>query len=276
MHSRYLVIFPAAALVLACSGGDDASLATDSALARDLTLAAGDSTLPELRDVPTTPPPTRATAPDRPQTTPRRAPTPPPRREPAPTVTPPPPPPVTAAPAPAPAPRKLIAAGTTMAFTVGSRVCTTSQIGDKFVATLTETVTGSDGARIPAGTRAVVEVASVSQGSNNKDAELTFRVWSIATDDGTVKPVGEAMPLDTLERVRAEQRGSDAKKVAGGAIAGAIIGQIIGKDTKGTVIGAAAGAAAGTAAAMATAKYEGCLPSGGRIQLALAEPLEVK
>ena len=170
----------------------------------------------------------------------------------------------------------MIAAGTTMAFTVGSRVCTTNLVGDKFVGTLSETVTGSDGARIPAGSRAVVEVASVTPGANNKDAEITFRVRSIATDDGTLIPVGDAAPLDTLERVRAEQKGSDVKKVAGGAIAGAIIGQIIGKDTKGTVIGAAAGAAAGTAAAIATAKYDGCLPSGGRIRLALAEPLEIK
>jgi hypothetical protein len=160
-----------------------------------------------------------------------------------------------------------------MAFALGARVCTTASIGDPFVATLTETVTGDNGARIPAGTRAVVEVASVSQGSNNQDAVLTFRIRSIATDDGSVRPAGEATPLDSLERVRAEQKGSDAKKVAGGAIAGAIIGQILGKDTKGTVIGAAAGAAAGTAAAIATAKYEGCLPSGGRIRLALAEPL---
>jgi hypothetical protein len=162
-----------------------------------------------------------------------------------------------------------------MAFNVQSRVCTSNQVGEKFVATVSETVTGSDGARIPAGSRAVVEIASVTQGTNNQPAEITFRIRSIATDDGNAYPVGNATPLDTLERVRAEQRGSDVKKVAGGAIAGAIIGQIIGKDTKGTVIGAAAGAAAGTAAAMATAKYDGCLPAGGRVRLSLAEPLQV-
>jgi hypothetical protein len=167
----------------------------------------------------------------------------------------------------------MIPAGTAMALTTGSRVCTTNKVGDKFTATLTEQVTGENGAIIPAGSRAVIEVASVTPGNEPTDVRIVFRVRSIITDAGTLAPAGEAVPLDPLDKERVEGGTSDAKKVAAGAIAGALIGQMIGKDTKGTVIGAAAGAAAGTAAAAVGAKYQGCLKAGGRIQLALSQPL---
>jgi len=159
-----------------------------------------------------------------------------------------------------------------MSLSVGSRVCTSNRVGDKFVATLNEPVVGTNGATIPAGTRAVVEVASVTPGTDGGAARITFRVRTISTDRGAVAPVGEAVPQDTLEKVRIDG-GSDAKKVAAGVIAGAIIGQMIGKDTKGTVIGAATGAAAGTIAARGGAKYDGCLPQGGDVRLVLAEGL---
>jgi hypothetical protein len=166
----------------------------------------------------------------------------------------------------------MIAAGTAMSFTVGSRVCTSNRAGDKFVATLTEPVIGSNGASIPAGTRAVIEVASVTPATDGSDPRIVFRVRTISTDQGPVAPVGDALPEDSLEKVRING-GSDAKKVAAGVIAGAILGQMIGKDTKGTVIGAATGAAAGTVAARAGAKYDGCLPQGGNVRLVLAEGL---
>jgi len=166
----------------------------------------------------------------------------------------------------------MIAAGTAMSLSVGSRVCTSNRVGDKFVATLTEPVTGSNGASIPAGTRAVIEVASVTPAADGGDPRIVFRVRTISTDQGPVTPVGDAIPQENLEKVRIGG-GSDAKKVAAGVIAGAIIGQMIGKDTRGTVIGAATGGAAGTIAARAGAKYDGCLPQGGNVRLVLAEGL---
>ena len=169
----------------------------------------------------------------------------------------------------------MIASGTSMSLAVGSQVCTTNRVGDKFIATLSEPVYGSNGASIPAGSRAVLEVASITPGTDNTDAAITFRVRTIETASGAVSPSGVASPEAGLEKVRMEGGTSDAKKVAAGAIAGAILGQVIGKDTKGTVIGAAAGAAAGTAAAKMGAKYQGCLPSGSRVRLVLAEGLPV-
>jgi hypothetical protein len=169
----------------------------------------------------------------------------------------------------------MIASGTSMSLAVGEQVCTTNRVGDKFIATLSEPVYGSNGASIPAGSRAVLEVASITPGSDNTDAAITFRVRTLETGTGTVAPQGVATPLDSLAKVRVEGKTSDAKKVAAGAIAGAILGQVIGKDTKGTVIGAAAGAAAGTAAARMGAKYQGCMPSGSRVRLVLADALVV-
>ena len=269
----------ASALVTACGGDDSDALAADSALGRDLTLASADSLQLELSDTaPVTPPPTRAPA-SRATTgtrTPVRRPTPPPA--PAPAAAAPIPAPVPAPvpePAPAPAPRAMIASGTSMSLAVGQQVCTTNRVGDKFIATLSEPVYGSNGASIPAGSRAVLEVASITPGSDNTDAAITFRVRTLETGTGAVSPQGVATPMDSLTKVRVEGKTSDAKKVAAGAIAGAILGQVIGKDTKGTVIGAAAGAAAGTAAARMGAKYQGCMPSGSRVRLVLADALVV-
>ena len=278
-----LALTLAATFATACGGDDTSALDADSALGRDLTLLAADSTQFELRDTaPLAPPPVRK--PVSPATTGTRtpAPRPAPPPTPRPATTPAPtPPPVTPAPipepapVPAPAPRAMIAAGTGMSLTVGSQVCTTSKPGDKFIATLSESVYGSNGASIPAGSRAVLEVASVSPATDNTEATITFRVRTLETGTGSVSPSGTATPEADLEKTRIEGGTSDAKKVAAGAIAGAILGQMIGKDTKGTVIGAAAGAAAGTAAAKMGAKYQGCLPSGSKVRLVLAEGLVV-
>jgi len=272
---RSILLLAVAILAVACDGEEDRSLAADSALARDLTLASAELSDFELRDSPPlAPPPSRSRNPGRaPAPRPAAAPSRPPASAPTPVRT---PAPSAPAPAPTPAPSaassRMIAAGTTMSLSVGSRVCTSNRVGDKFVATLTEPVIGSNGASIPAGTRAVIEVASVTPASDGGDPRIVFRVRTISTDQGPVTPVGDAVPQDTLEKVRVGG-GSDAKKVAAGVIAGAIIGQMIGKDTRGTVIGAATGGAAGTIAARRGAKYDGCLPQGGNVRLVLAEGL---
>ncbi|HEX6053776.1 MAG TPA: hypothetical protein VFZ21_31115 [Gemmatimonadaceae bacterium] len=275
-----------ALLSAACgTGGDDTdtALAQDSALNRDLQLAQGDSAAqPQLTDVPAeTPPPAAAPTPARPRpTTPSRP----------------------KAPAPkAPAPKAdepvrtpsgntvttgektsggdvgMIASGTTMTFSSGQKVCTnTNKVGDRFTATLNEAVTGSNGAVIPAGATATIELTKLKRSENaNDNIEMGFAVRSIQFGGNTYN-VDADVTSAAVDRVRSATRGDDAKKVIGGAVIGAVIGQVIGKDTKGTVIGAATGAAAGTAAAAATANYDGCVNNGGRIVITLTSPLTIR
>jgi hypothetical protein len=267
----------------ACSkGGEkaDTTLAQDSALNRDLQLATGDSAAqPQLKDVPPAAAPEPAPTTTRPRTTPTR---------PAPR-------PTTPTPAPSSPPRTasgntvttgekssggnvgMIASGTALTMASTSKVCTnTNKVGDRFTATLSEAVTGSNGAVIPAGATAVIEITKLKKSENaNDNIEMGFAVRTIEFGGNTYN-VDADVSSAAVDRVRSSTKGNDAKKVIGGAVLGAVIGQVIGKDTKGTVIGAAGGAAAGTAAAAATANYDGCVNDGGRIVIKLTSPLTIK
>ena len=170
-----------------------------------------------------------------------------------------------------------IASGTSLTLASSQKVCTnTNKVGDRITATLSEAVTGSNGAVIPAGATAVLEVTKLKRSENaNDNIEMGFAVRTIEFGGNTYN-VDADVTSAAVDRVRASTKGNDAKKVAGGAVLGAVIGQVIGKDTKGTVIGAAAGAAAGAGAAAATANYEGCVNDGGRIVVKLTSPLTIK
>ena len=179
-------------------------------------------------------------------------------------------------PLPAPAaaaPAREIGAGTGITMISGGRVCTeTNRPGDKIVATTDSPISGTNGALIPAGSKVVLEVASVTPGDQ---AQITFRVRSLYVNDSSYSIAGNVSPTTPLERVkiRNPDANADKKKVIGGAVAGAIIGQIIGHNTKGTVIGAATGAAAGAVAAKAGEKYEACLPAGASLHMTLAQAI---
>lgn len=279
----------------ACKRGDSPEdiLARDSLLTRDLALVNADSSAqPELRDVPAGPAPAPTAAP---RQTPSDILT--PRRESRPVVIAPrrTRPPVEERPA-APAPvvtasgntvtensrgpeaqLGMIAGGSEIALYSGQRVCTnTYAVGDRFTATVAESVHGSNGASIPAGATAVIEVTSVKRSNNaNDDIAFEFVVRSI-TFNGKTYPVSSTVTYAQVDKVRDASTSDDARKVATGAVIGAIAGQIIGKRTKSTVIGAATGAAAGAVVAGVTAKYDGCVPSGGRISLTLSEPMVVQ
>lgn len=170
-----------------------------------------------------------------------------------------------------------ISAGSTLNLASNSRVCTnTNRVGQRFTATVSEPVTGSNGATIPAGATATIEITELKRSENaNDNVVMGFRVVSVSFG-GRTYPVAATTNYARVEKIRNQPRDKDVQKVVGGAAVGAIIGQVLGKSTKGTVIGAAAGAAAGTAAAAATANYEGCVPSGGRITVSLDSPVQVQ
>ena len=278
-------------LAVAACGGDRTGdqVAMDSALARDLELASQDGPVPTFADTALggAPAPAPAPAPTRRPTPapaprarePQRAPTrTPARTEPAPTPTPVPAPTPTPVETPAPVaagPRTgRIAAGTGIAVRTNDRVCTNSaRPGDKIVGIVSAEVVGADGARIPAGSKAVLEVAEVTRAD---PVTLVFRVRTLDVGGDSYSIVGRADAADVMERTRTEaSKASDRKKVIGGAVAGAILGQVLGKDTRGTIIGAAAGAAAGAGTAAVTAKYEGCVPTGAVVRVVLDQPVQV-
>jgi len=163
-----------------------------------------------------------------------------------------------------------IASGSTINLSSNSRVCTnTNHVGDHFTATVTEAISGSNGAVIPVGATANVEVTELKRSENANDkVVMGFRVTSV-TYGGHTYPISATTTYANVDKVRNEPQKKDVQKVAIGAAAGAVLGKIIGKSTKGAVIGAATGAAAGAGVAAATANYEGCVPSGGRITATL-------
>jgi len=248
----------------------------DSDLTRDLQLAGQINAQPTFQDTALssaaparTPAPTKTPAPTPTRTARQeRRMSPPPAQDVRPSI--PTPRPVPAA-APAPMPSREIGAGTGIVMTSGGRVCTeTNRPGDKIVATIDSPVSGTNGALIPAGSKVVLEIASVTPGDQ---AHIDFRVKGLYVNDSLYAATGTVSPTTPLERVKIANpdANADKKKVIGGAIAGAILGQIIGHNTKGTVIGAAAGAAAGAGAAEGGGKYENCLPAGASLHMTLGQ-----
>ena len=169
-----------------------------------------------------------------------------------------------------------IPAGSEINLASGATVCTNkNKVGDRFTASVTSAVQGSNGAVIPAGATANVEVTELKRSENaNDNVVMGFRVVSVSFG-GHTYPVSATTNYAQVSKVKNQPKGKDVQKVIGGAAIGAIAGQILGKSTKATVIGAAAGGAAGAAAAAATANYEGCVNSGGRITATLNSSTQV-
>jgi hypothetical protein len=253
-----------AALVLGACGGEQPAEEV-----RDVNLAAPAAADPQLQDVPVAAAPPPATTP-----APRPRPTPPPAPAAAPRPTP------TPAPAAAPARAEYgeIAAGTTLAVRTSAKVCTnTHKVGDRFTASIAQTVTGTEGVSIPAGATATVQVTESATGENDPTkVKFAFKVVAISFGGNTYDVVGADIVSAPVESVRRQSTGDQAKKVAAGAAIGAIAGQILGKNTRSTVVGGAIGAAGGAVAANATADYDGCVNDNSTMQVKLTSALRLK
>lgn len=309
-HRPASLLTASAALLLAlgaCKGdnkGNPDVLAQDSSLTRDLQLANHDSTAqPQLKDVATTPPP----APPKTETVePRRAapePSPAPRHvaiarstphrapvveQPAPAQTQAPAPAVTAsgntvsagpaATGKAEGKVGVVSAGTSLSMQAGQKVCTnTNTVGDRITATLTDAVTASNGVVIPAGAVAILEITSLARSEGAGEKMNIGLVAKSIQYEGKTYPINGEITYAQVDQVRAADN-NDAAKVGGGAVVGAILGRVLdrGNKTKGTIIGAAGGAAAGAILAHQTAKYDACIPSGGRVTVRLDTPMSVQ
>jgi hypothetical protein len=264
--------------------------ATDSALAQDLAMAqrpgaagptvfndapiGGAAPAGRAKGAPSRrPEPPRVSAPT-PRPSPRR------QQPPAPVMRTPEPAPqqpvaVTQAPAPA---AGVIGSGSQVGMSTNTPVCTATLLpGDKFTATVTRGIVGSNGAAIPAGASVVLEVSAVDKSDPIENSRISFRVRSVDINGETHPVTGDVAVLGTMDRSASSSSGNDRTKVIGGAVVGAILGRILGGgSTKGTVIGAAAGAAAGTVAARNSQRGEACLPEGSPLRLTLTRDVVVR
>jgi hypothetical protein len=291
------VLLIAILALASCKQGDkpEDALAQDTSLARDLQLANADTAAqPQLKDVPVTVVPAETPTTQAPRVAQRQKPSEilTPNRNPRRVATTPKssPQPVETAPATTSNGNTVsegttgsehgigtIATGSEISLYSGQRVCTnTYAVGDRFTASVAESVQGSNGVSIPAGATAVIELTSLKRSENaNDNIQMEFTVRSIAFN-GKTYPVSSTVTAAQVEKVRNGDASNDAKKVATGAVVGAVLGQIFGHHTKSTVIGAAGGAAAGAIVAGATGKYDGCVPNGGRISLKLNQAMVVQ
>ena len=291
------VLLIAIMALASCKQGDkpEDALAQDTSLARDLQLANADTAAqPQLKDVPVTVVPAENPTAPTPKVSQRQKPSEilTPNKNPRRVATTPrsAPQPVETAPATTSNGNTVsegatgsehgigtIATGSEISLYSGQRVCTnTYAVGDRFTASVAESVQGSNGVSIPAGATAVIELTSLKRSENaNDNITMEFAVRSIAFN-GKTYPVNSTVTTAQVEKVRNGDASNDAKKVATGAVVGAVLGQIFGHHTKSTVIGAAGGAAAGAIVAGATGKYDGCVPNGGRISLKLNQAMVVQ
>lgn len=281
---RFSLVVGAVALMAAC-GGDktnpDTALAADTSLNRDLALAGRDTAAqPSLTDVPATPAagtatktpttrtPTKTSSGTKTstRTTTKTTPT---KTASGNTVT-------KGTGMSAGSSVGMIPAGTSLSLRSNSQVCTnTNKVGDKFTATLNESVVGSNGATIPAGATVTMTVTALKRSENANDKIVMEFAVNNVEFRGKTYALDANVSSASVDRVRNQPKSADVKKVIGGAAIGAIAGQVLGKNTKSTVIGAAAGAAAGAGAAAATANYEGCVRAGGNIVVTLTSPVQV-
>jgi hypothetical protein len=265
------LVLSLALLAGACAKKDDTA-AADSALNKDIQLANSDTgARPALTDVPAGSAATPSTS--APRTTTKattRTPTTTTRTTSSGNT-------VTRTPAGSAARVGTIPAGSTLSLTSGSKICTnTNKVGERFNATVTNPIVGSNGAVIPAGAVATIEVTELKRSENlNDNVRMGFRVVSVSYG-GHTYPVSATTTDAQVTKVRNEPKNKDIQKVVGGAAIGAIAGQLLGRSTKATVIGAAAGGAAGAATAAATANYEGCVNSGARITATLNSSTQVQ
>jgi len=169
---------------------------------------------------------------------------------------------------------RALSAGTTLSFVVTDEVSTsTSRSGDPVRLELAESVSGSGGLDLPAGTRAqgIVTTSRASEGPED-EAILAIRVEAIHLNGRTRALNGSVIEARTESSAR-DSGTRSAAKVATGTAAGALVGQILGGDTRSTVGGAAAGTVAGLGVALSTRDGHAVLPEGSLVRVRLNDDL---
>jgi len=182
-----------------------------------------------------------------------------------------------AAPKPAPKPVAagpkdyVIPAGTSISVQLPAEISTkTAKVGQRVSGNLTNDLVVDGKVVAKAGALVQGSVTEVISGSKTIGGKPT-----LALDFDNLTSEGGDRPMNARVTQVAEKsdKGGDAAKIGGGAVAGGVIGHQI-SHKNGAIFGAIIGAAAGTAAAKKTGK-EVVLPAGTVVGLTLDSPVTV-
>jgi hypothetical protein len=161
--------------------------------------------------------------------------------------------------------------GTRLAVKLDTTVASNASHAEEPVSgTLVNPVSEDDVLVLPAGSTVKgVVTSAVPSGKVKGRASLAIRFTSIVVD-------GQSYTIAASYSQAAQAtKGDDAKKIGIGAAGGAVVGAILGGG-KGAAIGTAVGGGAGTAVVLSTSGDEVQWPAGSVIDVALAEPVDVK
>ena len=164
-----------------------------------------------------------------------------------------------------------VPAGTSVSVQLPAEISTkTAQVGQRFTANLSSDLVVDGKVLAQAGAPVQGSITEVVSGSNTIGGKPKL---VLAFDNMTF--AGGDMPISGRLKQVADKsdKGRDAAKIAGGAVAGGVVGHQIDGD-QGKAIGAILGAAAGTAAAKKTGK-EVVLPAGTVVGFTLDQPVTV-
>ncbi len=172
---------------------------------------------------------------------------------------------------PAPSAGVEIPSGTLLRVRIDEALSTRrNSRGDRFTATLTDSVIVNGRSALPSGTRLTGHVlASSASGRLKGRARLVLALDSFERD-------GHRYPIATsaASRVSSSHKKRNLLAIGGGAGTGAAIGAIAGGGV-GAAIGAGAGAAAGTVGAAVTGRKQVVIPAETVVRFTLGAPVRV-
>lgn len=169
--------------------------------------------------------------------------------------------------------------GSTFSVSFNQQVSTrTMGVGDTFTATLSESLTDSEGRTvIPAGAAVRGRVTRARPSGN------VTRGTDLAVTFTSIRHNGQTYPIDVtvvgepgVQRRSRQSAGRKAATIGGGAVVGGVAGRVLGGDRRSTVRGAVVGAAAGTAVAIGGQDIDAVIPAGSAATVRLDAPVRVR
>lgn len=169
-------------------------------------------------------------------------------------------------------PSVTLAAGTLLSVRIGETLSSArNQVGDTFLATLTQPLVVDGWVIAERGARVEGRVVDAAQAGRVKGtSHLGISIVRLATSDGQYVRVR----TESFVKDGASSTGTDAAKVGAGAAIGAIIGAIAGGG-KGAAIGAGAGGAAGAGDVLLTRGKPAEIPVETRVNFKVQDSVTI-